>query len=152
MAIDITAGDELSTALLSKLAPIAVQAATNEAARVTEGLAAAGTTLAARLDSVEAALAKSAAEAVPVLTEHFLSGVGAVSANIQHDQITQRHLALEVVAFLGVITTACVIAWLLGLPQAKSLGAWIAAPGVGGLFLAWLATNFKVPAALAIKK
>lgn len=96
--------------------------------------------------SVAHVAAKAVSDAIPQIKDEVLASIHAVSDNVQHDKITQRHLAIEAVGFFGVAALSLLIAYLAGSPQAKGIVAWALLPGgIASLIVARLTGLLNLP-------
>lgn len=108
-----------------------------------------------RITGVEAMVAPqiqaAVLSAIPQIKRDVLADVSAISGSIQHDPITQRHMALVVVGVLAATAFAIVVAYLAGSPQAKGIVGWAVAPGALGAILAWATVGFRLPTLRTVK-
>lgn len=145
--------------VLKLLGPDIPQIITDKASAVANDVAnqlhsqsvAAISTVAGRVEEVAASVApkieQAVSDALPQIKADVLAGVQAVSSNVQHDQITQRHLALLAVFLLGEAAILMLVFYCVPAtsPQVKGIIGLAGVPAIGSALVAWAATGFKTP-------
>lgn len=105
----------------------------------------------AAIKVVAASVGPAAAEAVisviPQVKKEVMADVMAISGNVQHDAVTQRHIALAIVILLGEAAIAMLICYCIPAtsPQVKGIIGWASVPAIGSALVGWAVTGFKTP-------
>lgn len=152
MSIDITQQvQQIAQQTIQQAATQAVQDAAQQGNQAVKDAAAAlhqeSLTLIGGLGDRLAKLEQQGIAALPQLETRLLTVGDAIATNAEHDQTTQRHLALLLVFLLGEAAILMLVFYCVPAtsPQVKGIIGLASLPAIGSALVAWAATGFNIP-------